>query len=176
MEANTCCFRHGDFPEPAVHSPTRLSLCTGAGPVLLWFFYKAFNCLSLFFFFFPFKSLEVNTETNESRASRFGLDVASPGVPAPRDLARGPGPAPACFQDGVAERALHRQSRGWGLSRFAAGSLWSPGQAPSPLRPSLPSQGQGWGTPGVRGCSQQEVNQTGSVFSHDETSPSRRSR
>lgn len=55
-----------DFPEPAVHSPTRLSLRTGAGPVLLWFFYKAFNCLSLFFFF-PFKSLEVNTETNESR-------------------------------------------------------------------------------------------------------------
>lgn len=137
---------------------------------------KPLTACRFFFFFFPFKSLEVNTETNESRASRFGLDVASPGVPAPRDLARGPGPAPACFQDGVAERALHRQSRGWGLSRFAAGSLWSPGQAPSPLRPSLPSQGQGWGTPGVRGCSQQEVNQTGSVFSHDETSPSRRSR
>lgn len=100
-------------------------------------------------------------------ASWFGLDVALLGVPVPGDLARGPGLAPACFQDGVAERALHCQSRGWGLSCFAAGSLWSPGRAPSPLCLSLSAQGQGRGTPGVRGCSQQEINQTGSFFSHN---------
>lgn len=93
----------------------------------------------------------------------------------PGGLAPRPGPSSVCFQDGVAERALHCQSRGWvcPASPLAHSGVLDE-RAPSPLCVSLSSQGRGRGTPGVRGCSQQEINQKRSFFSHNKSRSRRR--